>query len=184
MTKYIFDIETANQDPEGDKKDALNPFGGRIVAIGLLEVGKKEPLIFSKEDEAALLRDFWNILADGDTLIGFSNQYFDNRFVFIRSLINRIRPARVHSKDLRSTLAFGEGYRAKGTLHDFCSCCGLYSGCDDDSSQIPEWFHRGQIHKIEEHLKDDLYKTSELLKHIVKYTDLLGDFIKDDQSNV
>lgn len=86
-TDTAFDIETA---PLGsDEGSLLDPQTSRVGAIGYYEVARDLYMIAYDPDEAAMLRQFWEVFASlhsaGAKLVGFNTQGFDLPFLIRRS---------------------------------------------------------------------------------------------------
>ena len=109
---------------------ALDPLTGRVLAIGVLDVSgaPAEVKIIGWQDEAELLRDFWE-LCMGDMgrvneLIGFNSHLFDLPFLVRRSWKHRVQVPRGirrgrywsdQSVDLRESWQLGDRM-ARGSL--------------------------------------------------------------------
>ncbi len=65
---------------------------GRIICIGYAK--DDEPVEVLKGDEKQILKDFWEISKKALLFIGFNNMDFDLRFIYQRSVINRVEPTR------------------------------------------------------------------------------------------
>lgn len=85
----IFDIETAPQSPDHEDGALLNPETARVAAIGYYDTDKGRYIIITDDDEAAILRQFWDVFrvvnAAGFKMIGFNNCGFDLPFMIRRS---------------------------------------------------------------------------------------------------
>lgn len=134
MKKLVIDIETVGTpweelDPyvreymikglsEGDAEEArraggLSPFRGKIVAIGVINIGDgrscalyevpgQNELITEKVgartyisgNESQILEKFWEFFDSDSRFISFNGRQFDGPFLMIRSAINGIVPKR------------------------------------------------------------------------------------------
>lgn len=134
MKKLVIDIETVGTpweelDPyvreymikgltEGDAEEArraggLSPFRGKIVAIGVINIGdgrscalyevpgqtdlrveKVGPRTYISGSERQILDKFWEFFDSDSRFITFNGRQFDGPFLMIRSAINGIVPKR------------------------------------------------------------------------------------------
>ena len=134
MKKLVIDIETVGTpweelDPyvreymikgltEGDAEEArraggLSPFRGKIVAIGVINIGdgrscalyevpgqtdlrveKVGPRTYISGSERQILEKFWEFFDSDSRFITFNGRQFDGPFLMIRSAINGIVPKR------------------------------------------------------------------------------------------
>src|SRR5512146_58517 len=132
MKKLVIDIETVgtpweehdtyvreylikgmNEAEAEERRGALSPFVGRIVAIGVVnavtgrscamyEVPGQTELITRKEgmrtlisgSERQILEKFWDFLGKSDRFITLNGRQFDGPFLMIRSAIHGIQPKR------------------------------------------------------------------------------------------
>lgn len=132
------------------ERAALDPLTGRVLAIGYHEAGLNEvKVIFNDANEAALLRDWWQVVR-GDMgrvhqLIGFNCHLFDLPFLIRRSWKHRvavpvgIRHGRYWSDemvDLRTEWQLGDR-QARGSLDSIAKHLGL-GGKSGDGKQFAE----------------------------------------------
>src|SRR5215216_4916243 len=155
MKKLVIDIETVGTpwedlDPyvreymmkglsEGDAEEAkrsggLSPFRGKIVAIGVINIGdgrscvlyevpgqtelrveKTTARTYISGTEKQILEKFWKFFDSDSRFISFNGRQFDGPFLMIRSAVNGVRPVRdlvgqryeLHPNcDLREALSF------------------------------------------------------------------------------
>ena len=107
MKTLIIDLETVGFD--ADNHDALSPYKGQIVSLGLYDrsrelgsvyfVAKSETEGFSDDTfkyqphtEQELLKDFWDTAKDYDVFVSFNGRAFDVPFLYIRSMALWVRP--------------------------------------------------------------------------------------------
>ena len=73
---------------------ALDPLTGRVVAVGLLYPDSGEFHVIGHEDEAATLREFWDVCRGEQgrihQLVGFNTHLFDLPFLIRRSWRHRV----------------------------------------------------------------------------------------------
>jgi hypothetical protein len=129
----------ANHRRDFIERAALDPLTGRVLAIGLL--GDGDFRILGDEDEAALLREFWDIcqaeMGRVNTMAGFNTHLFDLPFLFRRSWKHRIaipfgiRRGRYWADemvDLRDVWQLGDR-QAKGSLDSIAKHLGVGAKC-------------------------------------------------------
>ena len=118
----------ANHRRDFFDRAALDPLTGRVVAVGLLYPDSGEFVVLGDDDEAATLREFWNVCRGQqgriNQLVGFNTHLFDLPFLIRRSWKHRvavpfgIRRGRYWSDemvDLRDGWQLGDRM-AKGSL--------------------------------------------------------------------
>jgi hypothetical protein len=135
MKKLVIDIETVGfpweeLDPyvreymikglsEGDAEEArraggLSPFRGKIVAIGVINIGDGRSCVlyevpgqtelkverssngrtYISGSEKQILEKFWEFFDSDSRFISFNGRQFDGPFLMIRSAINSVMPRR------------------------------------------------------------------------------------------
>ena len=118
----------ANHRRDFFDRAALDPLTGRVVAVGLLYPDSGEFHVIGHEDEAATLREFWDVCRGQqgriNQMVGFNTHLFDLPFLIRRSWKHRvavplgIRRGRYWSDemlDLRDGWQLGDRM-AKGSL--------------------------------------------------------------------
>ena len=84
----------ANHRQEFIERAALDPLTGRVVAVGLLYPDSGEFHVIGHEDEAATLREFWDVCRGEQgrihQLVGFNTHLFDLPFLIRRSWKHRV----------------------------------------------------------------------------------------------
>ena len=84
----------ANHRREFIERAALDPLTGRVLAIGLLNWDTGEFRVIAHEDEAAMLREFWETcrgeMGRLNEMIGFNSRAFDLPFLIRRSFKHRV----------------------------------------------------------------------------------------------
>jgi len=197
MRYIVVDIETVPleiKDPDiiqylmdkkiGKEKRALDPNYSKILAIGLKQESK-DPEILIGEDEAKILKEFWDILDNymkqptpyKKRIVTHNGYKFDVPFIIIRSYINHIKPKvaintnkwRMEESNHFDTMQFFSQYELFTNLslkilcrmHDIEVPEGGISGAD-----IEEHYKRGNWDIIKEHCKQDVQMTSKLYEKI------------------
>lgn len=95
MNDYIVKIKTEPLDNTNKFVESnLASFGvtNKICVIGVYNILEKQYKFFDNEDEASLLKDFWDYVSQGDVnrLIGWSSKFYDFPLIYQRTLINKI----------------------------------------------------------------------------------------------
>ena len=84
----------ANHRRDFFDRAALDPLTGRVVAIGLLYPDSSEFVVIAHENEAQMLREFWDSargeMGRVNQLIGFNTHLFDLPFLIRRSWKHRV----------------------------------------------------------------------------------------------
>ncbi|MDD2765872.1 MAG: hypothetical protein PHE83_18065 [Opitutaceae bacterium] len=93
----IIDRARAKYDQDLIKASLLNPFLGRVCAIGYRSAGGT--IDIPEYDERALLEDFWSRAERGERFNGWNLFKFDLQFLYVRSLLLNVRvPANFRSR--------------------------------------------------------------------------------------
>jgi len=165
----------ANHRREFFERAALDPLTGRVVAIGLLvnaECGMRnaEFRIIGHEDEAATLREFWEVcrgeMGRINEMIGFNSRAFDLPFLIRRSFKHRvpvpfgIRRGRYWGDemvDLRELWQLGDR-QARGSLDTVARHLGVGQKNGDGAAFAALW--QSDREKALAYLKNDLELTA------------------------
>ena len=112
MKIFFFDIETIPTDqsvldnnllaaqmrldePEIIKKLSLSAATARILCLAYaIEPQADSPVEILNGTESEIISSFWQLAADCQLFVGHNILDFDLRFIYQRSIINRIRPSR------------------------------------------------------------------------------------------
>lgn len=106
--------ETDYQEALRELKEGLgfSPLTGEIVAIGVLDCGKNQGvvyfqasnesikefnengIIFKQATEKEMLKKFWQGAKEYDEFIGFNSRGFDVPFMMVRSAVHGVKPTR------------------------------------------------------------------------------------------
>ena len=141
----------ANHRQEFIERAALDPLTGRVVAVGLLYPDSGEFHVIGHEDEAATLREFWDVCRGEQgrihQLVGFNTHLFDLPFLIRRSWKHRvpvplgIRRGRYWSDemlDLRDGWQLGDRM-AKGSLDVIAKHLGVGAKNGDGKAFAELW---------------------------------------------
>lgn len=151
----ILDLETSG----------LSPFGGRIFAIGMMDLDTKEVSIFLEKDEDYLLKQFIKALNKSKEIriIGY-NLSFDLSWLKLRMLkygLVSFFYRDVHWVDLMDvlmSLESGENVPRR-RLSDWIEYFGFEDGDKSRGFSMLSFWESNQYEKIKDHLKNDLNKT-------------------------
>lgn len=182
----------------------LSAVVGQIVVIGALnpETGKgviyfqapeseiadfeEEGISYKKRTEKEMLSEFWETAKNYDEFISFNGRSFDAPFLFARSAINGIRPARdlmanrylnlqrfgVKHVDLLDQLTFYGAMRRKwSSLHLWCRAFGIKSPKAEGikGEDVGKLFREKKYLEIARYNAGDLRATKELYEYWDKY---------------
>ena len=157
------------------EKAALDPLTGRVLAVGLLmnaerETGSAEFRIIADEDEAKMLREFWDItrgeMGRINRMIGFNSNSFDLPFLIRRSWKHRvqvpfgIRRGRYWGDemiDLRDAWQLGDR-QARGSLDVVARHLGVGAKNGSGAEFAKLW--QSDRAKAVEYLRNDLHLTA------------------------
>jgi DNA polymerase elongation subunit (family B) len=166
--RCVVDVETTGFDP----------WAGRIVCIGLMDMDTEKVEIFYDSHEESLLLKFLSYFEKNgyDEIIGF-NVGFDIRWIIGRALLYKIPSANAFynakSTDvmylLRGTKRYFKFDKA-GTLDEWSRFL-LGKGKLLKSDSIPALYRQGKISEILDYNKQDLSLTFELYQLL---SDVLG----------
>ena len=154
------------------ERAALDPLTGRVVAIGLLYPDSGEFVVIGDDDEAAMLREFWET-AKGEMgrinqMAGFNSNAFDLPFLIRRSWRHRvavpfgIRRGRYWSDqmvDLREAWQLGDR-QARGSLDAIAKHLGIGAKNGSGADFAALW--QSDRANAVEYLRNDLDLTTKL----------------------
>ena len=139
---------------------------GRILCVGYAIDDKPTEILSG--DEKMILQKFWVIAKDADLFIGHNIMDFDLRFIYKRSIINKVRPskelsfARYRNNPIYDTMCEWEKWGARGTsLHKLSIVLGVESPKEEgiDGSKVYDYFLAGKTEEILKYCKRDVEAT-------------------------
>jgi uncharacterized protein YprB with RNaseH-like and TPR domain len=160
--KCVIDIET----------ESLEPTQGRIICIGIKDVGSGEAKVFYDDTEAEMLRRFLSYFHDNgfNEIIGY-NILFDLRYIFARCLKYRLysnglfRCPHIDLMLIMKSVKNVFSMNKPGTLGEWSKF--LF---DEDKLEkggdVPELFKDGKIKQIMDYNEKDVELTFQLWKRI------------------
>ncbi len=162
----------ANHRRDFFEKAALDPLTGRVVAVGLLYPDSGEFVVIGHEDEAATLREFWEVtkgeMGRINQMVGFNSNAFDLPFLIRRSWRHRvavpfgIRRGRYWSDemvDLRDAWQLGDR-QARGSLDTIAKHLGVGTKNGSGAEFAALW--QTDRAKATEYLRNDLQLTARI----------------------
>ncbi len=183
MGNLYFDIETCPIEKdnylskdEAERKKLLNPIDSRIVAIGI-KIEGKDAVLLREENEAKMLRGFWEGVAafrkgaGVHRLVGFNVKDFDLPFLVTRSFICNVKIVPFNLKeiiDLRERLSAFKFGNVRGKLKEFGGLIGLETLEGVDGSKVAELCWAGEWEKILRYLAKDLEITEAIHRRTVE----------------
>lgn len=171
-----------------DQKAALYPEFGRVlcITVGMIQNGKIVLYTFYDMDEAVILRRFNTFLEDrlsknaNLALCGVNLKFFDLRFIYIRSIVNGVRPVKGHIdlsglkpwlvRTLDITDIWKQTSPYNAPLVCMAECLGLPSPKSDmDGSEVNKVFWKeGEegLQKIVKYCERDVFTTANIARKI------------------
>jgi DNA polymerase elongation subunit (family B) len=160
----FLDVETTTLDNE-NPKGALSALTGRIVCVCTLRDNGTTltEQTFIGQDEAELLRGFWQSVKPTDTLVGHNALNFDLTFIRQRSWILEVRPSRridlrrYYTKDVVDTMQVFSNW---GTtkfpgLNDLAEALGVGQKTGE-GCQVGDWWAAGDLGSIAAYCRADV----------------------------
>lgn len=154
------------------EKAALDPLTGRAVAIGLLYPDSGEFVVIGDDDEAKMLREFWDSVRGEmgrvNQAIGFNTHLFDLPFLIRRSWKHRvpvpfgIRRGRYWGDemiDLRDAWQLGDR-QARGSLDAIAKHLGVGAKNGNGADFAKLW--QSDRAKAVDYLRNDLHLTAKV----------------------
>lgn len=162
--KCVIDIET----------ESLDPKEGRIICIGVKEIGGGRSVVFYDENEEQMLRDFLDYFHNRgfNEIVGY-NILFDIRYVFARCLKHDLpsngffKASYTDLMHIMKSVKNAWSMNKPGKLGEWSEFL-FGSGKIPLSENIREKFERGKIGEIIEYNKRDLEITFMLWERIQK----------------
>lgn len=147
---------------------------GRILCVGYALNNDPAEILYNGDDERETLRQFWELAGRADLFIGHNVMDFDLRFIYQRSIVNKVAPskeisfARYRNYPIFDTMKEWVKW-SFGTvgLESLALALGIPSPKDGiDGSQVYDFYKKGKVDEILEYCKRDVDTTREVYKRI------------------
>lgn len=148
---------------------------GRIICIGYAKDDESAKIL--KGEEEQILKDFWEIGKKADLFIGFNNMDFDLRFIYQRSVINRVIPTRnLNFARYRSNPIFDVMHewnkwdqRSHISLDSLAKALDIESpkGGEIEGKNVWQAYQEGKIDQICAYCKKDVEVTRQIYKRMI-----------------
>ena len=160
--RCVLDIETTG----------FNPWTGRIICIGIMDVKSNDVTVFYGNREETLLVQFLKYFNKMEfrEIIGF-NIGFDIRFIISRCLRYKLPASTFYAASSTDLMMILKGFKRTynfnrpGTLDEWARFL-LGKGKLFKNSSIPALYRQGRINEIIEYNKNDVEITYEIWKRI------------------
>ncbi|MFC1757070.1 ribonuclease H-like domain-containing protein [Patescibacteria group bacterium] len=157
-------------------KTSFNGAFGRILCIGYAVDDMETEVIYEGGDETKMLEKFWKIADKSDLFIGHNVMDFDLRFIYQRSIINKVKPsrdlsfARYRKFPIYDTMRewTNWSFDASVGLEPIALALGIPTPKDGiDGSQVFDFYKAGKIDEILEYCKRDVDTTRAVYKRMI-----------------
>ena len=176
--RYGKEVDLGKENMEQLYRDtAVSGDFGRIFCIGYaLEDGQVQ-IIYGEEKK--ILEEWWKVAAKGDCFIGHNIMEFDLRFIYKRSIVNRIKPS---TKHLNLSFARYRNYPIFDTMKEWEKWSNSYIALDAlakilqlpsskdggiKGSQVFDFFLAGKYKEIYEYCKRDVQLTRQVYNRML-----------------
>lgn len=147
---------------------------GQIICIAYASNDNPVEVLYNENNEALTLRQFWELARDHDLFIGHNVMEFDLRFIYQRSIINRVRPtkdlsfARYRNNPIFDTMKEWVRWGSNNlSLEHIATALGIPSPKDElDGSQVFSYYQKGKIKEILKYCKKDVEVTRAVYKRM------------------
>lgn len=161
------------------EKTALDGTFGEIVVIGVA-IDELPPKTFYCKDwqrqdrEAVILRQFFTHLKQQcvnrqtvPKFIGHNITQFDDRFIFQRAVINKVRPHYTATRqNTYDTMIEWTGYKNTVSLAKLCQVLGIEAKGDIDGSKVWEYVQAGKIDEVAKYCAKDVERVRQIYKRM------------------
>ena len=176
--RYGKEVDLGKENMEQLYRDtAVSGDFGRIFCIGYaLEDGQVQ-IIYGEEKK--ILEEWWKVAAKGDCFIGHNIMEFDLRFIYKRSIVNRIKPC---AKHLNLSFARYRNFPIFDTMKEWEKWSNSYIALDAlakilqlpsskdggiKGSQVFDFFLAGKYKEIYEYCKRDVQLTRQVYNRML-----------------
>jgi len=146
---------------------------GRILCIGYAIDDNPAEILYTENNEKEMLEKFWQIADNSDLFIGHNVMDFDLKFIYQRSIINKVKPSKILSFARYRSYPIYDTMRewAKWAfdvsigLESLALAFGIPTSKDGiDGSKVYEFYKKGKIKEILEYCKRDVEVTRAVYK--------------------
>lgn len=146
---------------------------GRIICIGYA-VDDNSVECLCDENEAKMLQKFWELAKDTDLFIGHNILDFDLRFIYQRSIVNRVLPsinlnfARYRNYPIYDTMKEWVKWSMNSvSLEHLALALGIPTPKDGiDGSQVYDFYQKGKIKEIIQYCQRDVEATRAIYRRM------------------
>lgn len=187
--EYLFKSLTRDQPDEEEvekrREDMISRFGldpttGRVIVIGVLDVGTRAETVFADDSEKELLSKFWDWLAanEREPYVTFNGKRFDIPFLNVRSAIHGLAPSKVIPADPLTThphfdvreVFEGNDRRRRGSLDYFTAIFGIPSPKSKmDGAQVNDAYAEGRLDDIVQYCLEDCRATAAIYERLAPF---------------
>ncbi len=147
---------------------------GRILCIGYALDDEPTECLCDGENEEEILKKFWELAENADLFIGHNIIDFDMRFIYQRSIINKVLPtkdlifARYRNYPMYDTMKEWTKWAMSSIgLEQIALALGIPSPKDEiDGSQVYDYYKAGKVKEIAEYCKKDVETTRLVYKRM------------------
>jgi len=163
--------ETQEIDEHRIRRLSLSALTARILCIGYtIEPPRDSAIEILEGEESQILKNFWKLTQDIGLFVGHNILDFDLRFIYQRSIINQVKPAReIPFQRFRSAPVFDTMHewsrwgREYIKLDLLARCLNIPSPkVDLDGSKVYETYRSGNLEAIYEYCKKDVETVREV----------------------
>lgn len=182
LKKRELDGENGNDDANNGnnfdkyyKNTSFDGSFGRILCIAYAFDNDPVEVVCNPDDEKKTLQDFWELARNTRLFIGHNVMDFDLRFIYQRSIINRVTPsrnlnfARYRSEPIFDTMKEWGKWGTSGNigLEHLAIALGIPTPKDGvDGSQVFDFYQAGRIKEICDYCKRDVETTRTIYKRM------------------
>jgi hypothetical protein len=165
------------------KKLSFNPWGCRVVAVGVAQKhGVYAEVARTLDEERALLTKLWGFIATCPTRVGYNINAFDDAVIIARSMMLGIQAPKTldrrkfgnrEAADLMTAI-FPSGQPMK--LKELCKLIGIVppAGYDMSGDKVLDYVEAGDYETVLRYVHSDAIIERELLNRVRDYIDLIG----------
>lgn len=147
---------------------------GRILCVSYASNDQEPQTLYEDGDETAILARFWEIAYEHELFVGHNVMDFDLRFIYQRSVINRVKPskelsfARYKNYPIFDTMREWSKWSSDNVgLEHLALALGIPTPKDGIAgSQVFEFYKKGRISEILKYCQRDVEAAREVYKRM------------------